>query len=111
MNNKQLSQAELQHIEHCNKVLEEHDALVKSVVNETEALLNNYVPILSAYVQSIAAIRVTFAEEVKHMLQSTRELKLTTGSTQEIHNFVSAVMKLDQALTPELIEKIHRLVK
>lgn len=108
---KQLTQAELQHIEHCNKVLQEHQELVTTVVNETEGLLNNYVPILSTYVKSIAGIRQMLGEEVAHVIQSTRQLSIVTKNTQEIHDFVQAVMKLDAILTPSLIDKLSRLAK
>lgn len=109
MNKAYLSQDELQHIEHCNKVLEAHHELVTKVISETQEKLNNYLPIVSTYVNAIADVRRAFGEEVKHILQSNRQLQIVTGSAQDVINFTSAVVKLNQILTPEFIEKLQRI--
>lgn len=105
-----MSQEELQHIEHCNKALLQHKEIVALVINETESLLNNYLPILSTYVNSVVKIRTLFGEEVSHVMSSTRQLKMVTNSTQEVINFADAVIKLNAILTPSLVEKLNRLL-
>jgi len=109
MLNKPMTQAELQHIEHCNKILQEHAETVKVVINETEALLNNYVPILSTYVESIAKIRNMFGEEVSNIIKSTRQLGIVTSNVQEVQHFIHAVTKLNELLTPELVVKLQKI--
>lgn len=104
-----MTQAELQHIEHINKVLEEHQEIVNKVVNETEQLLNNYVPIVSAYVASLRDITVSFGASVTNIVQSTRQLGIVTSNTQDLGHFIAAIQKLDAILTPELIEKLQRI--
>jgi len=106
---KILSQNELQHIEHCNKILKEHEETVKSVINETESLLNTYVPILSSYVQAIAKIRNIFGEEVSNIIKSSRQLGIITGSVQDVQHFIHAVTKLNELLTPELVKKLQKI--
>jgi hypothetical protein len=106
---KQMTQAELQWIEHCNKVLGEHSEVVTKVLNDTEAMLNNYVPIMSAYVQAIDEVRHKFGMCVADIIKSSRQLQIITGSAQDVINFTVAVQKLDTILTPELIEKLQRI--
>lgn len=109
--NKILSHDELQHIEHANKALKEHLELVNLVVNESEALFNNYLPILQTYINGIAQVSKLFGEEVKQIYNSSRELRVATGGVQDVMNFISAVQKLDALLTPELIGKLRNVVK
>jgi hypothetical protein len=104
-----LSHDELQHIEHSNKILFEHQEIVNKIVNETESMLNTYVPILKAYVESISTIRVALGQEVMHIIQSTREIGIVTKNTQDIMNFCQALNKLDALLTPELITKLKKI--
>jgi len=109
MSNKYLTHEELQNIEHANKILEAHLELVKMVVNESEAMLNNYIPIMKTYVHAIIDIRKMFSDEVIHIGQSTRELKLVTANTQNVTDFCSAIVKLDALLTPSPIDKLNRI--
>lgn len=108
--NKIMSQAELQHIEHCNKILREHQELVAFVVNETEGILNTYLPILTTYIDNVIRVRSKFGEEVKHIINSSRELKHITSGAQELISFMTAIEKLDKMLTPELVNKLKGLV-
>jgi len=108
---KTITHDELQFIEHANKILNEHAELVKYVINETEGMLNTYVPVLKTYIKAIVNIRTEFSQEVIHIAQSLRELKSITGQTQELINFSSALIKLNEILTPELIEKLNKLNK
>lgn len=109
MANKIITHEELQRIEHANKVLEEHLELVTKVVNETEGMLNNYVPILSAYVHSVIEVQKSYTESVAGIIRSTRELGIITGKTPDVLAFIGAIRKLDEILTPELVEKFRRL--
>lgn len=106
-----MTQAELQNIEHATHILQEHQRVVEDVVNQTEAMLNTYGPILRTYVDGIVGVQKVFGEAVVNIVRSTRELKLITGGTQNIHDFCSAVIKLDGLLTPELIEKLKGVIQ
>lgn len=106
---KLMSQAELQHLEHCNKALEAHLEIVTAVVNESEKLLNNYLPIVQEYVSVIGAVTHSFAEHVANIYSSSREMKVATGGAQELINFMATVDKLDKMLTPELLEKLRKV--
>lgn len=111
MNKTILTEDELQHIEHCNKILREHSKLVEDTVNNTQELLNLYLPALSAYVSGISKVQVELGKEVVNLIQSTRQIKIVVSNTQEITNFISAVVKLNDILTPELIEKLKKISK
>lgn len=108
---KYLSHEELQHIEHCNIVLKEHLEIVRAVVNESESLLHTYLPILNEYVRSVGKVTQEFGENVSNIYRSSRELKVSVGSTPEVINFIATVQKLDALLTPELIVKLRRITK
>jgi len=107
---KQLTQAELQNIEHATKILNAHEETVERVVNKTEDLLNTYGPIMRTYVDGISEIQQIFTGVVVNIIRSSDELKIITNNTQRIHDFVSAVIKLDAILTPSLVEKLSKLV-
>lgn len=109
--NQAMTQAELQQIEHANKVLREHLALRQTVKEETEQMIEAFIPSLQGYVETITDIRKLFGEEVRHILQSARELKTVSGHTQELVNFISQVHRLNEALTPDLVEKLNKLSK
>lgn len=111
MNKTFLTEEELQHIEHCNKVLKEHAELVRLTIESTTELFNNYVPTLNGYVKAVATVKHEFGEQVTSIIQSSRQLKIATGNVQEIISFMSAVIKLNEILTPELVEKLRRLSK
>lgn len=109
MTTKMMTEDDLQFLEHCNKMLREHLELVQLVTNESEGLFSIYLPILQKYVSGITELRKGIGQEVVHIVQSSRELKVVTSGSQEIHNFVAAVLKLKEALTPEMIENMRRL--
>lgn len=109
MNNKILTEAELQHIEYCNKVLKNHLELVEDVTTRTNNLLSNYVESFSAYANSIAQVRQLFGNEVTHILNSTRQLKIATSGVQELITFIDTANKLNQLLNSEFIEKLNRI--
>lgn len=107
--NKILTEAELQHIEHCNKVLREHKELVELTVNETERLFDNYLPVLTEYINHVVEVRTKFGNEVSHIIQSSRSLGIVTGKVADVINFCSAIEKLDKLLTNDLVEKLRRI--
>ena len=106
-----MTQDELQHIEHDNKVLREHLELRNQVREETEKMMDVFLPALQEYINTIADIRKIFGEEVAHILKSSRELKIVTGNSQDIINFISSVHKLNEALTPELVDRLQKILK
>lgn len=109
MTTKYLSHDELQHIEHANKILEAHEELVKKVTNETEQMLNTYLPIVRGYVTTLFGIQKDFGEVVSNIVKSSREVSLVTSNTNNIENFCAAIIKLDALLTPEMIEKLNKI--
>ena|SRR5215204_1715729 len=109
MNKDYLSQGELQHIEHCNKVLKDHLALVQAITNESEKLLNTFLPIVGDYVNQVGAVTHQMGLHVKNIYASSRELKQAVGGTQDLISFMDAVMKVDKLLTPELLEKLRKV--
>ena len=108
---KVMGHDELQHLEHCNKILEEHLELVQKVTNETESLLNTYLPILSGYVRAVVEVQMNFGKAVVEITRSAREVKVITSGSQEIENFVAAAVKLNNVLNDELMLKIIKLAK
>lgn len=111
MTSKFLTHDELQHIEHTNKILQEHADLVKKVTEESEVYLSTYLPTFTAFLENVRFIRNEFGKEVVHILHSSREISMVTKNTQNIIDFVTAVGKLNQILTPELIEKLNKITK
>lgn len=111
MSKEILTHAQLQHIEYCNKVLNEHLELVNAVVNASEGLLNTFVPVLSEYTRQIAAIGHQFGTDCNNIYKSSRELKIATGGVTDLITFMDTIRKVDALLTPELLEKLSRLVK
>lgn len=106
---KGLTQAELQHIEHCNKVLKEHLEFVKQVTDETKAAFDTYLSSIQEYVSIITACQIAFGRAAMEMLKSAKELRAATGGHQELINYTQAAVKLDEALSDELIQKIIKL--
>lgn len=105
-----LSQAELQHIEHVNKVLNEHLELVNAVTSLTEEKISNLIISYRGYVRELAEIQKGMGEVVQNIYRSGREIGHATGKTNEIMAFYDQVAKLDKLLTPELMAKLERLV-
>ena len=106
-----MSHDELQHIEHCNRVLQDHLDLIKLVTNESNGLLENYLPIMQNYARGIHEAGRTFTEGVADIYKSSRELKIATGGTQDVIAFMSTVQKLNEMLTPELLAKLRSISK
>lgn len=104
-----LTHEELQYIEHANKVLENHKKLVSEIINETENLLNDYIPIMSTYVNAIKDIQMEFGVAVKNIVYSAREVKIITSGSQEIQQFITAVSKLEQVMNNEFTKKVIEL--
>lgn len=107
--NKILSHDELQKIEHTNKVLKDHLELVQVCTKDSDRMIGDYTANIRGYINILVEIRTQLGNEVKHVINSTRELGIVISNTQNIHNFCSAIGKLDKLLTPELIEKLNRL--
>lgn len=112
MSNKQeLTHDELQHIEHCNKIMRDHLELVQKVTGEVQKTFDLYLPHLQDYVGTLRAIQFEFGRIVVDIIRSSRELKLITSGSQELHNYGQAATKLNQALSDELVQKIIKLTK
>jgi hypothetical protein len=109
MSKDYLTQAELQHIEHVNKVLNDHLELVNAVTSLTEEKIANLITAYRGYVRELATIQKEMGEVVQNIYRSSREIGHATGKTTEIMSFYDQVGKLDKLLTPELMEKLKRL--
>jgi len=107
---KGMTQAELQHIEHCNKILKEHQETIRIVTEETERMMSNYLENLQNYMRGVIRVRIEMGKEVNQILQSTRQISLVTSNSQKIIDFTQAVLKLEAALVPSLVDKLERLV-
>lgn len=110
MLNKPTTQADLQNLEHANKILAEHLELVQQVVNQSEGLLDNYVPILQTYILSVGQLQNDFGKVVAEILKSTRELTILTGNTHRVIEFTQAIVRLNDILTPELVKKLKGVI-
>jgi vacuolar-type H+-ATPase subunit D/Vma8 len=109
MSKEYLTQAELQHIEHVNKVLNDHLELVNAVTSLTEEKIATLITAYRGYVRELATIQKEMGEVVQNIYRSGREIGHATGKTNEIMAFYDQVNKLDKLLTPELMEKLKRL--
>jgi len=108
---KPMSHDELQHIEHATKILEQHFDALAIVEKESLAMMGEYLPKLRGYLDVVAKLRQGFSDEVTHMIKSCRELGLITKNTQNLHDFIASVQKLDEVLTPELVDKLSKVLK
>lgn len=111
MSRPSLTQTELQHIEHCNKILKEHLDLIRMTTEESKKLFESYNPSLHDYVKVIHGIQIEFARIVMEIVKSGKDLRGITGGSQELANYMHAAIKLNAILDDKLIEKIIRLTK
>lgn len=109
MNRMPLTHDELQQLEHANKILREHLELVQLVTNQSESMLNTYLPILHGYLGSVRDMQKGFSDAVTDILKSSRELGTTTGRTQQLQDFIAATLKLHETLTSERVEQLRRV--
>lgn len=63
------------------------------------------------YLTSLIGVRMSFAREVKDILNSARELTTIAKDVGELQEFVKLVMILTDFLKPEMIEKLRRIIK
>lgn len=85
--------------------------IINKVCNESEQMLNTFLPILVTYVKNISEVRISLGKEVVHILQSARELGSVGNSSQQLTNFCQAVVKLHEILTPEIVEQLRKVIK
>jgi len=111
MAGKILTHDELQHIEYCNKILKEHLEIVNQITNETKKAFDTYLSSIQEYVSIITACQVAFGRAAMEILKSARELRTVTAGSMELHNYAQAALKLDEALSNELITKIIKLTQ
>lgn len=110
MTTKYLSHDELQHIEHANKILKDHLDLVSATTQLSEERIQNFISAYRQYVVEIKDIATALGKAVENIHNSTREMKVITGSSQQITEYCQAIVKLDQLLDEKLIEKLKRII-
>lgn len=106
-----LGHEQLQALEHSNRMISEHLALMKDLSGQVDTMVDTFIPIMRIYVENIQTIRITMAKEVAELLRSSRELKGLTSSSREIIDFCEAAKKLSETLTPELVTKLRSVLK
>lgn len=106
-----LGHEQLQAIEHSNRMIAEHLALMKDLAGQVDTMVDTFIPVMRIYVENIQTIRVGMANEVMEILKSSRELKSLASTNQEIINFYHSVQKLSDVLTPEMVAKLRSVLK
>lgn len=106
-----LGHEQLQALEHSNKMIAEHLALMRSLSAQVDTMVDTFIPVMRIYVDNIQTIRITMMTEVKEILQSSRELRDLTKQTQEIINFCKAVELVKTVLTPDVVAKLRTVLK
>ena len=91
------------------KLLENREVL-EELTKQVSNAHTQFVPIIKEYLKDIQDIRMTFAREVVDIIRSAAELKGIGKSTEEIIKLREAIDKLDKILTPEITERIKRLI-
>lgn len=106
-----LTQAELQHIEYCNKVLREHLELIQNITDAGKKIFDVYGSGLNEYIGHIYKVQVDFGRVVLEITKSAKELRGITGGTQELINYTQAATKLNEVLDDKLIQKIVKVTR
>ena|SRR5215471_21211878 len=104
-----LSHDELQHIEHVNKVLQDHLDIVNSVTKLSEEAIQKFIGNYQQHVSMLRDIANSMGKVAQDIYNSTREIKVVTSGTQEIINYCQAVVRLNEILDDKLIEKLRRI--
>lgn len=104
-----LSHDELQHIEHCNKVLESHLEVVNAVTSLSEEKIHAMLAAYNGYVHELRNVQNVLGEIVTNIHRSLTQLKGVVGGTQDVMSYTQAVSKLDSLLDDKLIEKLRRI--
>lgn len=84
-----------------------NEALVQNIKEADELLL----PLLKQYLNEVRGIRMSMAEEVRTIIQSARQLNEITRGNAALLELCETILKLDKALTPEMMDKLRRLTK
>ena len=83
----------------------------KRLMDELEVTEKLLLPALGKYLDDVRSIRMAFAAEVRHIIQSSREVSEITKMTPHLKEVTGVIMLLKELLTPEMIAKLERLVK
>jgi hypothetical protein len=108
--NKQLTEHELQGLEHTNKVLSAHLEMMQALMKQIEEAVEVFIPLLRLYAGDIMTIRVGVASEIADILRSSGELRSLTKYTQDVINFTKAVETLQRTLTPDVTEQLKSIL-
>jgi hypothetical protein len=79
---------------------------VQQQIKEIDELM---LPLLKEYVNSVRTVRMTLSSEVVLMTQTTANFKELTKLVPQLNEFLNVVVKLREALTPEMMVVLTRL--
>lgn len=89
-----------------NKITKESVELFNELQNALDTSVSTLIPVLRAYLEDVRSIRMAFAAEVKHIIQSTSELNMITKSAPDLIKLGEAIKLIDSILSSNLKDKI-----
>jgi DNA-directed RNA polymerase subunit L len=87
------------------------ETFAEVLANEIKSVDETLIPLLREYLNNIRDIRMAMAREVRHIIESTREISTAATKHQEIRELAISIGMLDKILTPELVEKLKKITK
>lgn len=84
---------------------------IEVLERELERASNLLLPLLREYLKDVRSIRMGFAEEVIHIINSSRNLNEIVKQTPNLIEYVAVIKQLQETLTPEFIDMISKLKK
>lgn len=101
---KSVTHEDLQKIEYYNKVLKEHQEIVKSTVSDIQRILDGHLNLMQTYVSSMIDVQIKFTKAVHEIVRSSRELKVATSGSSELINYANSIAKLDEVLNSGILK-------
>ena|SRR5712672_1769847 len=89
-----------------NKITKESVELFNELQTALDTSVSTLIPVLRAYLEDVRSIRMAFAAEVKHIIQSTSELSAITKSAPELLKLAEGLKQIDTILSNNLKDKI-----
>ena len=104
-----LTHDELQHIEHANKVLREHEEIATRVVVGVKSAMEEYIVTVKLVTMDLVTAQVELIRANAEVVKSIREVKLVTSNINELINYGKAIADLNNVLNSGIIDKVLRL--
>lgn len=105
------SHEELQDIEHFNKILREHKELMHAIKADVKESMTNHIATLKEFAKALTAIQVEISLAIKNIYSSAQEVRRATGHVNEIISYTQSIIKLEQVLSDEKVQKVLALLK